>query len=127
MRILFIGDVVGSPYRDMVKEYVPKLKTKYKPHFTIINGENAAWKRPDGKNLSQLNSVRRRCNHNGEPHMGQKEIFDFIDDVPNLVRPANFPEGTPGKGITYVKANGKELAVINLQGRTFCRRLMTRF
>lgn len=51
--------------------------------------------------------------------MGQKEIFDFIDDVPNLVRPANFPEGTPGKGITYVKANGKELAVINLQGRTF--------
>ena len=50
---------------------------------------------------------------------GIKEIFDFIDDVPHLVRPANFPEGTPGKGITYIKSNGKELAVINLQGRTF--------
>lgn len=49
MRILFIGDVVGSPGRDMVKEYVPKLKTKYKPHFTIINGENAA----HGKGLTE--------------------------------------------------------------------------
>lgn len=73
MRILFIGDVVGSPGRDMVKEYVPKLKTIYKPHFTIINGENAAHgKGLTEKNLSQLNPVRRRCNHNGEPHMGQK-------------------------------------------------------
>lgn len=49
MRILFIGDVVSSPGRDMVKEYVPKLKTKYKPHFTIINGENAA----HGKGLTE--------------------------------------------------------------------------
>ena len=49
MRILFIGDVVGSPGRDMVKEYVPKLKAKHKPHFTIINGENAA----HGKGLTE--------------------------------------------------------------------------
>ncbi|RCK10950.1 hypothetical protein DT075_26495 [Bacillus licheniformis] len=50
----------------------------------------------------------------------KREIFDFIDDAPQIVRPANFPEGTPGKGITYIKTNGsKELAVINLQGRTF--------
>ncbi|MCY8634677.1 2',3'-cyclic-nucleotide 2'-phosphodiesterase [Bacillus spizizenii] len=120
MRILFIGDVVGSPGRDMVKEYVPKLKTKYKPHFTIINGENAA----HGKGLTEKNyhsliqsgaDAITMGNHTWD----KKEIFDFIDDVPNLVRPANFPEGTPGKGITYVKANGKELAVINLQGRTF--------
>ncbi len=42
MNLLFIGDVVGSPGRDMMKEYLPKLKEKYRPHFTIINGENAA-------------------------------------------------------------------------------------
>ncbi|MCY7922661.1 2',3'-cyclic-nucleotide 2'-phosphodiesterase [Bacillus spizizenii] len=120
MRILFIGDVVGSPGRDMVKEYVPKLKTKYKPHFTIINGENAA----HGKGLTEKiyhSLIQSGANAitMGNHTWDKKEIFDFIDDVPNLVRPANFPEGTPGKGITYVKANGKELAVINLQGRTF--------
>ncbi|WP_409509705.1 2',3'-cyclic-nucleotide 2'-phosphodiesterase [Bacillus spizizenii] len=120
MRILFIGDVVGSPGRDMVKEYVPKLKIKYKPHFTIINGENAA----HGKGLTEkiyhsLIQSGADAITMGNHTWDKKEIFDFIDDVPNLVRPANFPEGTPGKGITYVKANGKELAVINLQGRTF--------
>ncbi|MCY8700965.1 2',3'-cyclic-nucleotide 2'-phosphodiesterase [Bacillus spizizenii] len=120
MRILFIGDVVGSPGRDMVKEYVPKLKTKYKPHFTIINGENAA----HGKGLTEkiyhsLIQSGADAITMGNHTWDKKEIFYFIDDVPNLVRPANFPEGTPGKGITYVKANGKELAVINLQGRTF--------
>ncbi|MCY9376690.1 MULTISPECIES: 2',3'-cyclic-nucleotide 2'-phosphodiesterase [Bacillus] len=120
MRILFIGDVVGSPGRDMVKEYVPKLKTKYKPHFTIINGENAA----HGKGLTEkiyhsLIQSGADAITMGNHTWDKKEIFDFIDDVPNLVRPANFPEGTPGKGITYVKANGKELAVMNLQGRTF--------
>ncbi|MCI4166729.1 2',3'-cyclic-nucleotide 2'-phosphodiesterase [Bacillus spizizenii] len=120
MRILFIGDVVGSPGRDMVKEYVPKLKTKYKPHFTIINGENAA----HGKGLTEkiyhsLIQSGADAITMGNHTWDKKEIFDFIDDVPNLVRPANFPEGTPGKGITHVKANGKELAVINLQGRTF--------
>ncbi|WP_343310485.1 2',3'-cyclic-nucleotide 2'-phosphodiesterase [Bacillus atrophaeus] len=120
MRILFIGDVVGSPGRDMVKEYVPKLKTKYKPNFTIINGENAA----HGKGLTEkiyhsLMQAGADAITMGNHTWDKKEIFDFIDDVPHLVRPANFPEGTPGKGITYVKANGKELAVINLQGRTF--------
>ncbi|ADM37791.1 conserved hypothetical protein [Bacillus spizizenii str. W23] len=120
MRILFSDNVVGSPGRDMVKEYVPKLKTKYKPHFTIINGENAA----HGKGLTEkiyhsLIQSGADAITMGNHTWDKKEIFDFIDDVPNLVRPANFPEGTPGKGITYVKANGKELAVINLQGRTF--------
>ncbi len=98
MRILFIGDVVGSPGRDMVKEYVPKLKTKYKPHFTIINGENAA----HGKGLTEkiyhsLIQSGADAITMGNHTWDKKEIFDFIDDVPNLVRPANFPEGTPGK------------------------------
>lgn len=48
-----------------------------------------------------------------------KEIFDFIDDEPRMIRPANYPEGTPGRGYTIIKANGKELALVNLMGRTF--------
>lgn len=120
MIILFVGDVVGSPGRQMVKEYLPKLKKKYSPHFTIINGENAA----HGKGITE--GIYRSFIEGGADviTMGnhtwnKKEIFDFIDDAKQLIRPANFPTGNPGKGIAYVKSAGKELAVINLQGRTF--------
>lgn len=120
MKILFIGDVVGSPGRDMVKEYLPKLKEKHRPHMTIINGENAA----SGKGITEkiykqfLESgaqVVTMGNHTWD----KKEIFEFIDSAKYMIRPANFPEGTPGNGIVYININGKEIAVINLQGRTF--------
>ena len=56
-----------------------------------------------------------------------KEIFEFIDEAKYLVRPANFPESNPGKGIVYLKVNQYEIAVINLQGRRFYQRLIVRF
>ncbi|MBY7143597.1 TIGR00282 family metallophosphoesterase [Virgibacillus sp. NKC19-3] len=120
MKILFIGDVVGSPGRDMVQDYLPKLKEKYRPHMTIINGENAA----SGKGITEkiykqfLESgaqVITMGNHTWD----KKEIFEFIEDATYMIRPANFPEGTPGKGLVFVNINGVEIAVINLQGRTF--------
>jgi len=120
VKILFIGDVVGSPGREMVKKYLPQLKEKHHPNITIINGENAA----SGKGITQKiykqflewgAQVITMGNHT----WNKKEIFDFIDDAKYLIRPANFPEGTPGKGLVYVKYNQKEIAVINLQGRTF--------
>ncbi|AIF43689.1 TIGR00282 family metallophosphoesterase [Virgibacillus sp. SK37] len=120
MKILFIGDVVGSPGRDMVHEYLPKLKEKYRPHLTIVNGENAA----SGKGITEKiykkfledgANVVTMGNHTWD----KKEIFDFIDDAKNLIRPANFPENNPGKGIVYININGQEVAVVNLQGRAF--------
>lgn len=120
MRILFIGDVVGSPGRDMVKEYLPKLKEKYRPTITIVNGENAA----SGKGINekiyrQFLELGAQAVTLGNHAWDKKEIFDFIDKAKYLVRPANFPEGTPGTGIVYLKVNQDEVAVINLQGRTF--------
>lgn len=120
MKILFIGDVVGSPGRDMVKEYLPKLKDKYKPHITIINGENAA----SGKGITrkiykQFLEWGAQAITMGNHTWDKREIFDFIDEAEYMIRPANFPEGTPGKGIVYLKYNTQEVAVINLQGRTF--------
>lgn len=120
MNILFIGDVVGSPGRDMVKEYLPKLKEKYRPQITIINGENAA----GGKGITE--QIYRSFLESGAQAVtlgnhawDNREIFEFIDSAKYLVRPGNFPEGTPGKGIVFVKMNDLEVAVINLQGRTF--------
>lgn len=120
MNLLFIGDVVGSPGREMVKEYLPKLKEKYRPHVTIINGENAA----GGKGITEkiyreFLEAGAQAVTLGNHTWDNREIFEFIDDAKYLVRPANFPEGTPGKGIVFIKINDIEVAVINLQGRTF--------
>lgn len=120
MKILFIGDVVGSPGRDMVTEYLPRLKDKYRPQLTIINGENAA----SGKGITekiykQFLSAGAQAVTLGNHTWNKREIIDFIDDAPYLLRPANFPENNPGKGIVYLKWNDLEVAVINLQGRTF--------
>lgn len=120
LNILFIGDVVGSPGRKMVEQYLPRLKEKYRPHLTIINGENAA----GGKGITekiykQFLSLGANAITMGNHTWDKREIFEFIDEAPYLVRPANFPEETPGKGIIYVQINDIEVAIINLQGRTF--------
>lgn len=120
MNILFVGDVVGSIGRDMIKEYVPKLKEKYRPQITIINGENAA----GGKGITDkiyrgFLEIGAQAVTLGNHTWDNKEIFDFIDGAKYLVRPANFPEGNPGEGIVYLKYNTEEVAVVSLQGRTF--------
>ncbi|SDJ71012.1 TIGR00282 family metallophosphoesterase [Sediminibacillus albus] len=120
MRILFIGDVVGSPGRDMVRDYLPKLKKKFQPHISIVNGENAAaGKGITEKIYKQFLEAGAQAVTMGNHTWDKKEIFEFIDHAEYMARPANFPEGTPGKGIVYVRSNNVEAAVINLQGRAF--------
>ncbi|MBM7572099.1 TIGR00282 family metallophosphoesterase [Aquibacillus albus] len=120
MRILFIGDVVGSPGREMIQQYLPKLKQKYQPHVTIINGENAAsGKGINEKIYKQFLEWGAQAITMGNHTWDKKDIFEFINDARYMVRPANFPEDTPGKGLLFVKSNKLEVAVINLQGRTF--------
>lgn len=120
MKILFIGDIVGSPGRNMVSDYLPKLKEKFKPQITIVNGENAAaGKGITEKIYKEFLNLDVQAVTMGNHTWNKKEIIDFIDDAAYLVRPANFPENNPGKGIIYVKVNSIEVAIINLQGRTF--------
>ncbi|MBN6887240.1 2',3'-cyclic-nucleotide 2'-phosphodiesterase [Cytobacillus horneckiae] len=120
MRILFVGDVVGSMGRDMVNEYLPKLKEKYRPQMTIINGENAAGGRGITEKIYRgFLEAGAQAVTLGNHTWDNKEIFDFIDGAKYLVRPANFPENNPGKGLIYLKYNTEEIAVISLQGRTF--------
>lgn len=120
MKILFIGDIVGSPGRQMVTDYLPKLKEKYKPQITIVNGENAAaGKGITEKIYKQFLSLGVQVVTMGNHTWNKKEIIDFIDEAPYLIRPANFPESNPGKGIVYLQLNNQKIAVINLQGRTF--------
>lgn len=120
MRILFVGDVMGSLGRQMISDYLPKLKQKYAPQMTIVNGENAA----SGRGITE--KIYKKLLQDGADvvTMGNhtwdnRDIFNFIDDAKKMIRPANFPEGTPGNGMVFVKVNTVELAVINLQARTF--------
>ena len=120
MKVLFIGDVVGSPGRDALKEFLPKIKSKFKPDVTIVNGENAA----AGKGITEkiYHEIRQSGADIitlGNHTWAKKEIFDFIDDAEDMIRPANFPSGNPGKGYLIKKFGNRKIAVINGQGRTF--------
>mgnify|MGYP001954906827 CR=1 FL=1 len=120
MKILFIGDVVGEPGRKTLEQYLPRLKEKYHPTMTIVNGENAA----SGKGITEkiyrkFLEIGVHVITMGNHTWDNKDIFEFIDDAKYMIRPANFPDNNPGKGIVYIKINTMEVAVINLQGRTF--------
>ncbi|CAJ1228755.1 MULTISPECIES: TIGR00282 family metallophosphoesterase [Lactiplantibacillus] len=121
MRILFVGDVMGQVGQDAIATYLPKLKRRYKPQVTIVNGENATRGRGISQQvykdfLSAGADVITMGNHTWD----NNEIFDFIGDAKKLVRPLNFPIATtPGKGYTIVNVNTAKLAVINLQGNVF--------
>ncbi|GIN21412.1 MAG TPA: TIGR00282 family metallophosphoesterase [Bacillus bacterium] len=119
MNILFVGDVVGSMGREMVKEYLPKLKNHFRPHITIVNGENSAGGRGITESIyKQLLEAGANAVTLGNHAWDNKAIFDFVDTAKYMIRPANFPEA-PGSGMVFLRLNDLEVAVINLQGRTF--------
>jgi len=120
LRILFIGDVVGSLGRATLTTYLPQLKKKYRPQVTIANGENAAAGRGiTGKIYKKFLQDGVDVVTLGNHTWDNKDIFEFIADAKKMIRPANYPKQAPGQGLVFVKVNQLELAVINLQARTF--------
>lgn len=120
MKLLFIGDIVGRGGRQAIKTMLPKLKDKFKPHIVVANGENAAGGRGiTAAIVKELLDAGVHAITLGNHTWDNKDIFDWIDHESRVVRPANFPVGTPGYGYTTVKANGYELFILNLQGRAF--------
>jgi metallophosphoesterase (TIGR00282 family) len=116
MELLFVGDIYGKVGRRMATDYLPRLKQRFRPALTIVNAENAAHGRGLTKKIyHQLLDVGADVLTMGNHTWDNREIFEFIDEADRLVRPANFPEGTPGTGMRIVQ----NVAVINLQGRTF--------
>ena len=120
MKILFIGDIVGAPGREIVKDYLPRLKRKYDPDCIVANGENSAHGRGiTARIVRELLDAGIHAITMGNHTWDNREIFEIIDQEPRLIRPANFPQGTPGQGMTFIKLPAGEVAVINLQGRSF--------
>jgi metallophosphoesterase (TIGR00282 family) len=124
MRILFIGDIVGAPGREMVTKHLAGLVEQHRVDLVIINGENsAAGFGITPKIADELLALGADVITGGNHSWDKKEILEYIANEPRLLRPANFPK-SPGRGL-YVGASrgGIRYAVLNLQGRVFMTQL----
>src|ERR1700751_2571361 len=121
IRLLFIGDIVGRSGRAALLEQVPILRDRWRLDFVVVNGENAA----GGFGLTEaifeefvaagVDAVTL-----GNHAFDQREALVFIERHPRLIRPANFPPGTPGRGAAVVEnAKGGRLLIVNVMGRIF--------
>ena len=120
LRMMFLGDVVGEPGRRAVIDLVPVLKKEYELDFVIVNGENAAGGRGITPKITiDLLRAGIAVITTGDHIWDQKEIFNYIDTEPRLLRPINYPEETPGQGSVILETPKGKVGVINVQGRTF--------
>jgi len=121
VRIFFIGDIVGNPGRIAVRELLPDIMQRYAVDIVIANGENAA----GGFGITpaiaeELIGLKIDVITSGNHIWDKKEIIDYIKDKKWLLRPANYPEDTPGFGWSIITTNSNiKIGIINLCGRVF--------
>jgi hypothetical protein len=121
MRVLFCGDVVGRSGREIVIANLPRLRRELALDFVVVNGENAAHGFGITKEICRdLYAAGCDVVTGGNHSWAQKEIIAYIDGDPRLLRPLNYPPGTPGNGHgIYRLADGRTILVINPMGRIF--------
>jgi metallophosphoesterase (TIGR00282 family) len=120
MKILFLGDIIGKPGRDAVAEHLPQLKARLSPDLTIGNGENAA----HGFGLTraiaeEFFAMGVDVITSGNHWADQKEILTYIDSEDRILRPRNYPRGTPGRGANLYQTPAGSVLVVNVMGRVF--------
>ncbi len=121
MRLLFLGDVVGRPGRKAVSDRLPALRTRWQLDAVVINGENSA----GGFGITEaiceeFVAAGADAVTLGNHSWDQREALVFIARQPRLVRPCNYPAGTPGRGAALIDlAGGQRLLVVNVLGRVF--------
>ncbi|AEF94305.1 Conserved hypothetical protein CHP00282 [Desulfotomaculum nigrificans CO-1-SRB] len=125
MRILMIGDIVGRPGRRAILNSLPDLRSELNIDFVIANGENAAAGHGITKEIAkQLFTAGVDVLTMGNHVWNKKEIIDYIDKEKRIIRPANYPPGTPGLGYNIFPAkDGVLIAVVNISGRVFMQEL----
>jgi metallophosphoesterase (TIGR00282 family) len=122
LRLLFVGDIVGKSGRAAAQAYLPRLRDAWSLDFIIVNGENAA----GGFGITEsicddLLQAGADCITLGNHAFDQREALVFIERQPRLLRPINYPPGTPGRGANLYTAarGGQQVLVVNVQGRVF--------
>ncbi len=117
MRVLFIGDVVGSPGRRGLRETMPALREQHAPDLIVVNGENSA----GGMGITErtandLFGAGTGVITTGNHVYRHRDAYGFLERERLVLRPANYPSGNPGRGFTVVEVAGMRVAVINLSG-----------
>ncbi|MDI6605525.1 MAG: YmdB family metallophosphoesterase, partial [Candidatus Omnitrophota bacterium] len=125
MKILFIGDIVGSPGREAIKKLLPGLQKEQALEFVIANAENAAGGSGITRRVAdELFGAGVDVLTSGDHIWKKREIFDFIEEERRILRPVNFPQGAPGYGYSaFTLKNGLKVGVINTNGRVFMEAL----
>ena len=120
MKIMFVGDVVGHNGRKAFRKYTPELRAERGIDVVVVNGENsAAGKGFTRKSLDELYQCGADIVTSGNHVWDKKDVLEFIDQEPFLIRPANYPGDAPGKGWCVYPFKAKNIGVMNLSGRAF--------
>ncbi len=121
MRILFLGDVVGRSGRDAVAAALPALRTRLRAELVVVNGENASHGFGLGPDMAQaIFAAGADVITLGNHAWDRKELIPYLAQEPRVIRPLNFPPGTPGAGSFVVAlADGRRALVLNAMGRLF--------
>ena len=120
MRFLIIGDIVGRPGRRAVAQLLEGIRREEGVDVVLANVENVAGGFGITKKVyEELKNMGIDVLTSGNHIWDRKEVLEFIDKVPDLLRPANYPDGVPGRGHGVFEVKGKKFAVVNLMGRVF--------
>jgi 2',3'-cyclic-nucleotide 2'-phosphodiesterase len=120
VKLLFVGDIVGGIGRRTLAALLPGLRDEHRPDFVVVNGENSAGgvgiTEKTARELLEMGADAITLGNHAYRH---REVYGFLDREPRIVRPANYPKGSPGRGHTVVEQNGVRLGVVNLSGQVF--------
>jgi 2',3'-cyclic-nucleotide 2'-phosphodiesterase len=120
VKLLFVGDVVGGVGRRTLAGLLPALRESHRPDWIVVNGENSAGgvgiTEKTGRELLELGVDAITLGNHAYRH---REVYEFLDREERVVRPANYPKGSPGRGHTVVERDGRSRAVANVSGSLF--------
>jgi metallophosphoesterase (TIGR00282 family) len=119
-RVLFIGDIVGEPGRRALTTKLPDLRERYEPDLVIANGENVA----GGIGISERTATKLLdagvdLITTGNHVYRHRDVYPFLDASKQVIRPANYPDGAPGKGFAVIERDGVRWGVVNLSGTVY--------
>ncbi len=120
MRLLFVGDVIGRAGRTAIGKYLPEIRRAWALDCVVVNGENSAGGFGITEDICrELLDAGADCVTLGNHSFDQREALVFITRQPKLIRPANYPKGTPGAGAALVEAGEHRVLVVSVMGRIF--------
>jgi metallophosphoesterase (TIGR00282 family) len=128
VKLLFVGDVVGGIGRRTLAALLPEIRDEHQPDFVVVNGENSAGgvgitQKTAGELLDMGADAITLGNH----AYRHREVYGLLDREDRIVRPANYPKGSPGRGHTVIERDGMRLGVVNLSGLVFLQAVRSPF